>query len=782
MMKTAFMDVQQVEVLKGPQPVYFGQNATAGAFNITSRKPGDTWEGDLDIEYGNNSTTEVNAGIGGPINDTWRMRVAGKYEDTAGYMRDVLTGDKLGAFEDMGGRITLQWLPSEQLTLTGKVDIARLRKDAEANHICYTSGDLIFSRAGAAADAVSGVNGTVGDERSIFAAPPLGEGWDNPLTIPVDNDCYGSNNGVSAGGPYYGLPDYVRENNSVFGSLDVREAAEGFVLGDDSDNEGIQGYENLDNLTSMLGFEYEADNGISVQGNVAYVNYLRNYVRDNRYAYSFNNFQGREEDYDQWSGEVRVSSPSGGMIEWYIGGFYQQGDLDVFSSSLRSNLLTPQRYNYVWEDQEWLTGFGVFTFNFLDNKASIDLGGRVASLQKETFARGYGATWVYNSRPCDPDSVDQTVAPTAASIAACTGTHASAVQLNANQVRFYTDDPIDYSNLWTVTYNRSSGAQDGREIPPNWLPSQAHAIALTNPDFPVREGPYQVAIDPTEFDPQVVLRYRPTEEISVYGRWAQSFKAGGFDTGQTSIPTTLAAFTFGPELAETFEAGVKGSYMEGRGRFDVSLFTVTFNDLQLSIATPNPDDPFANLNAGGQRVRGLEFTNAFAISDQMTLNLGGALLDGEMVDFTNVPCTQEEAANPSSSGCDPVAITIDRTGQPAPRTPDWKFVGELDYWMPMFDTYKLSFNAKGYYSDGYISDYNGFTLTNSWHKHGDLNLLVGFGDMDDTWTVSLYGRNLFEARPTYDPKYDIYPTGLLITTMSPTSFASYGVKLQYNYQ
>lgn len=463
--------------------------------------------------------------------------------------------------------------------------------------------------------------------------------------------------------------------------------------------------------------------------------------------------------------------------------------------------------------------FADIKFNFLDNKATIDLGGRYADLKKDTFVRGYGATWVYNSRPCDPDSVSQTAIPTAASIATCTGTHDRGVQLNANDVRFFTDDPVDLNNLWTVRYSATaipgnpcysfvpgisyvsstqtagpcagaanSGGGDGREIPHNWLPSQAKAIGLTKPCYACREGPYLESISGTEFDPQIVLSYRPTENLSLYGKWAQAFKAGGFDTGQTSIPTTLAAYTFGPESAETFELGAKGTYMDGRGRYDATLFTLSFKDLQLSIATPNPDDPFANLNAGGQRVRGLEFANNFAVTDRLTVGLGGALLDGEMTDFTNVPCTQAEVAEIASSGCANIGtvaapqFVIDRTGSTAPRTPDWKFVADVDYWMPVFDTYKLSLNAKGFYSDGYISDFNGFNLTNSWDKHGDLNVLVGYGDMDDVWTVSLYGRNLFQAHQSYHPNYDIYPSGLLITAISPNSYAQYGIKLQYNYQ
>ena len=42
--KLAFLDVERVEILKGPQPVFFGQNATAGAFNLQSRMPTPEWE------------------------------------------------------------------------------------------------------------------------------------------------------------------------------------------------------------------------------------------------------------------------------------------------------------------------------------------------------------------------------------------------------------------------------------------------------------------------------------------------------------------------------------------------------------------------------------------------------------------------------------------------------------------------------------------------------------------------------------------------------------------
>jgi len=802
MMKTAFMDPEQVEVLKGPQPVYFGQNAIAGAFNIQSRKPSDVWEGNVDAEYGNRDTMEVNGGVGGPINDQWRVRLAGKYEDAGGYLNDVMTGRDLGGFDALGGRVTLQWLPSEQLTATYKLDYGRIRKDVEAVHICRTPGSTIYGRNGPVDEPFS-AGFTIGQEDSVFGEPPVqGEGWNTPLQIPLDADCFGSRNGISAGGPYNQPPDTIREENSDFGSLDVREAAEGFAS---IDNRGIAGYEDLDTLTSSLKFDYEFANGVMADWNTGYVRYLRNYVRDNSYSTFFMNFQGREEDYDQWSSEVRFNSPSGGTIEWTVSAFYQTGDLDVFSSSLRANLRTPQRFNDVWEDQEWFAGSGVLTFNFLDDKASIDVGGRMAKLNKSTYAEGYSATWVYDVRPCDPDLLGTNGPvknePTAAAIAACNAANADipegAVPVSATQTRILVDGPVNLGNLWTFLYDFSGTGSDRREISPSWLPSQARAVGLTNPDYATRArlegrtGPLFGEFDNSEFDPQVTLRYRPTEDISVYGRWAQSSKAGGFDTGQTSLSPD--GYEFAPEFAETFEVGAKGSYMDGRGRFDATLFTLEFTDLQISVATSDPDNPFVNLNAGSQRVRGLEFGNQFAVSDQLVLGLGGAILDGEFTNFPNSTCTiienREAATGPCISAAEAVALgnaaledTIDRTGTKTPRTPDWKFIGDVDYWMPLLDQYKLSFNAKGYYSDGYTTDFEGFTETVRFDKHGDVNLTLGFGDQDDIWTLSVYGRNLLEASPTYHPEFDIDADGTIQTPVSPNYYSSYGIKFSYNYQ
>ena len=84
MIQGAMMDLERVEVLRGPQPIAFGQNAVAGAFSLTTRKPGSEIEGDLTAEYGNFGRISFEGGIGGPVvgvfaaAELW-LRVGGRF-------------------------------------------------------------------------------------------------------------------------------------------------------------------------------------------------------------------------------------------------------------------------------------------------------------------------------------------------------------------------------------------------------------------------------------------------------------------------------------------------------------------------------------------------------------------------------------------------------------------------------------------------------------------------------------------------------------------------------
>jgi iron complex outermembrane receptor protein len=86
------LDIAQIEVLKGPQGALYGRNAVAGAVLVTTKEPGDEFEGRIRVGAGNNSSTNVSAILSGPLGDSVRGRIAASYRDTEGFYNNVFEG------------------------------------------------------------------------------------------------------------------------------------------------------------------------------------------------------------------------------------------------------------------------------------------------------------------------------------------------------------------------------------------------------------------------------------------------------------------------------------------------------------------------------------------------------------------------------------------------------------------------------------------------------------------------------------------------------------------
>lgn len=795
--KLAFLDVGSLEVLKGPQPVYFGQNATAGAFNIRSRRPTDNWEGYVNAELSSNDTRELNFGAGGPINDQWGIRVAGMYEKTDGYLDYVVTGEPYGAYENAGGRVILQFEPNDRLRITGKLEAARIDKDAETSYVCRTAGPLIFGRGGPLDD--PGV--PPGDERSVWDQA-IGSAWNVPFS-PLDTNCFDSDAAVSQGGPYFEPPLTIREENSNFGSVDIRQAADAFVR--TAGNDGVDGYESLDSVGGYIEVQYAFANDMSLEWLTGFSNYDRDYSLDNSDSPFLMNYQGRGERFDQFSSELRMRSKPG-KVEWEVGAFFQTTDLDAHSSSLRGNVRQSQRYNIITEEVDFSALFGTVTFNMMNDRLALDIGGRYQDNDKFATVRGYAASWIFAvcpEEPCDPGltPVDVVFDPVLDDYAGCEG--------DIDGDRYCLVDPASAR----IFLNVPAGAQlyampwrESRDVPVAWLPGNAIPVGLTTPDFARRadrgEGPYAQPFKESGFNPQISLRYRLNEDVTVYARYAEATKIGGFDTGQNSIPESIDELTFQTEDAEQIEIGIKGVLMDGRFSFDADLFELEVPNLQVSGLSPDPEQGAASFNAG-QRVRGLEFNLRFAASENWLFGLSGAFMDGEMTDYPGAGCTDAEIAaalTDANAPCrlfdgdvrvtppppiDPLDAVddydsfIDRSGSRAPRTPDWKFVLSADFFTPVSNSLEFSVNARGYVSDGYILDVEGFDEIVNYETHEDLNVMVGLRNVEKGWGAYVFGRNLLEARPTYHASRDVFPDGLEGGHISPSSFATYGVKFEY---
>ena len=115
-MTIGLLDLERIEVLKGPQGTLYGRNTTAGAINFISRKPGDTFSANGKAGYGNFDAWEIEGAADLPLSENLKSRIAVK-----AYSRDGTTKNR--KFEDtlnneiyQQGRAQLLWTPTENLS------------------------------------------------------------------------------------------------------------------------------------------------------------------------------------------------------------------------------------------------------------------------------------------------------------------------------------------------------------------------------------------------------------------------------------------------------------------------------------------------------------------------------------------------------------------------------------------------------------------------------------------------------------------------------------------
>jgi iron complex outermembrane recepter protein len=101
--KSAFFDIEGVEVLKGPQGTLFGRNTTGGAVLYRTKKPGNEMEGFASARYGNFDEVQIQAGVTVPVvEDRLSIRLAGNYSDGGGFVKNIGYYRNTG-FADYGG-------------------------------------------------------------------------------------------------------------------------------------------------------------------------------------------------------------------------------------------------------------------------------------------------------------------------------------------------------------------------------------------------------------------------------------------------------------------------------------------------------------------------------------------------------------------------------------------------------------------------------------------------------------------------------------------------------
>jgi iron complex outermembrane receptor protein len=127
-----FIDIERIEVLRGPQGTLFGKNTTAGAFNITTRKPSFIPSAQAEVSYGNYGFVQAKSSINGEIfkNIAGRLSFSGTQRD--GVVENVKTGKKINDINNLGFKGQLLYTPNEKTEVLLSADYSRQRPDGSA--------------------------------------------------------------------------------------------------------------------------------------------------------------------------------------------------------------------------------------------------------------------------------------------------------------------------------------------------------------------------------------------------------------------------------------------------------------------------------------------------------------------------------------------------------------------------------------------------------------------------------------------------------------------------
>ncbi len=130
-----FLDLERVEVLRGPQGSIFGKNASAGVVNITTRSPAASPKSFAEASYYEGNEYRLKAGVSGPMSDKLSGLITGFFSHYDGNGTNVHNGNDINGYERYGARMKLVLDATEDVRLTAIADYAKASDNGYADSI-----------------------------------------------------------------------------------------------------------------------------------------------------------------------------------------------------------------------------------------------------------------------------------------------------------------------------------------------------------------------------------------------------------------------------------------------------------------------------------------------------------------------------------------------------------------------------------------------------------------------------------------------------------------------
>ena len=589
------IDVQQIEVLRGPQGALYGRNAIGGAITIVTKAPGDEFEGRVELGADSGPGFTVRGTASGPLggSDAWKYRVTGSYVDTDGYIDNEFLGDKADPYKDTSARARILYEPNETFSADVRLSASMLETQA------------LYFTIDAEAD-------------------------DTELPVRVNNPG-------------------VNERDIYNFSLKLEWALDAGTF------TSITAYDDLEELLTGDQFNF-------VPRDESLINFfpigpiIRGITGDPVADLS----QTQYLDSDSWSQEFRFISPAEERLRWIAGVYAIATD------------------RYISTGNQVDRGNGVFPVYRTPRISLFVPGGE-----------------------SDPS-------PQLSLLADEQDNFAWAV---FGEVAYDFSDTFEAS--FSLRYDEATRENTTLTEP---LYDPTGGIGITFGE--VRKETWD------ELQPKLTLRYRPSDALTLYGGYSRGFRSGGFNQSGVgaAVPEPGVEDLFDAQVADTYEAGIKTLYGEGRFSTSLNFFYTDFENAYFFFFDPTT----STQNLGGipeVEYIGFELEGNAQFNDYLSAYYGVGYTDSEI----------KRAADPADNGNQaPLVtdVTVNLGGQF--RYPvgfggdDSEFVVRLDY-QHIGDTW---------WDPGNISKRSPVDLV-------DLRLGI---EVMDNWSLMLWAKNLTDER------------------------------------
>lgn len=615
--RAGLFDVEQVEVLKGPQTLYFGNNAIAGALNITTRKPSKSFDYDASVLYA--PTGGQRTFLGGvtlPVSDTLSVRFAGRLSAEDGLIYNSFLQEHGPNSNEAAGRVSLRWEPSTDFRSDLRVEGSKFHAtNSTPYEVLNCPPDPAYGpAAGACAKYIAATRHTYDGLTKTAALFPTFAKYRNVTAAWTNSYSLGD---VSL----HSVTSYFRQH-----------------------------FENLVQLipTTVPG----TSGGGGLPGN-------------------------NLETYRDVAQELRAQSDTNGPFDFMVGGYYA-----------KSHLNAPYCGAYYF-----LPAGAAAAPTY---SATTPIAACISFRQSEQTLSGFGSA---------------TVRPFAG------------LQITGG---------LRYSNVEKDAARSAVVGTNGSIPSPSTLvPGPPAVQALLAPSLGLTTlgnfaNPHR---EDHSWQPSVRVQYDFSHDVMTYASYSKGFKAGGFDG-------TTAASRFDPESVNSYEVGLKSSWLDRRLTLNLVGFYAKYTNLQETSKIFLSNGAVINsvANAATSIAKGIELQTAARLSSAFSVNADLTYLDSHYRSFPNGVCTiLQQAKIPN--------CVQNLSGKRRAYSPTWSGNIGLSYVTALTGDLKLRVLPSAYFTTKF---FEGATADPLLLQAGNIKFdtTIAIGPESGRWELAVIGKNL----------------------------------------